>query len=165
MTPISDSLFPDLAPSIHEQIQALDLQIECLLYGRMVAGLSLSLDERRVLRLIRYRRGAANAITIAEMQKQMHEDRLSERQIKQIVRTLRINFRLPIGSNKGGLGGYFLMISPEDHAILSAQILDQVRAEIEVLRAVSSRRAALDLLGQLQLELENTTKGNHEQRI
>jgi hypothetical protein len=45
------------------------------------------------------------------------------------------------------------MLSDEDHTILRGQILDQVRAELEVLKAVDGPRAALELLGQLQLEV------------
>jgi hypothetical protein len=157
---MTDTLFPDLAPSAEERVKQIDLEIELLLWAKPGGALKLSLsdDEKRVLSLIRYRRGAASAITIAEMQRGMAGaagDILSDRQIKQIVRTLRLNFRLPVGSNKGGMGGYFIMLSDEDHAILAAQILDQVRAEIEVLRAVSSPHAVLTLLGQLQLEINN----------
>jgi hypothetical protein len=161
-----------LAPTIDQRIRAIDLEIEGLLYGTRGGpfGLAMGDDEKRVLRLVRYRRGAKNAITIAEMRNAMiregsaHPEAggytiLGDREIKQAVRTLRLNYHLPIGSNKAGMGGYFIMISDEDHAILASQILDQVRGEIEVLRAVSSPRAALELLGQLQLELGREAQG------
>jgi hypothetical protein len=151
------SLFPDLAPTIEERISAIDQHILRLLCENARTSV-LEHDEKRVLRFIRYRRGSTNAITIKQIQEAMEVGPgvrvLSEREIKQIVRTLRLNHGVPIGSNKGGMGGYFIMVSPEDHAILSNQILDQVRAELEVLKATSGRHAALELLGQLQLEVE-----------
>jgi hypothetical protein len=47
------------------------------------------------------------------------------------------------------------MVSDEDHGILRGQILDQVRAELAVLRAVDGPQATLELLGQLQLEAQS----------
>lgn len=150
------SLFPE---SIDERQKRIDVEIESLLYGNAGGPLHLRLsdDERRVLRAIRYRRGAANAISIAEMRDAMNRTSagaLGDREIKNIVRTLRLQFHLPIGSSKrGSAGGYFVMLTGEDHAILRAQVIDQVRAELEVLKAVDGPHAALELLGQLQLEV------------
>lgn len=154
MTP--QSLFPDFAPSIEDRIQHIDGEILELLCGKPGGplGLTLSDDEKRVLTAIRYRRGSHRAITIREMLEQMHGVRLSDRQVKKSVRTLRVQFHLPIGSSKqGSEGGYFIMLTEEDHAILRNQVLDQVRAELEVLRSVDGPQAALELLGQLQLEV------------
>ena len=47
------------------------------------------------------------------------------------------------------------MLTDEDHSILRNQVLDQVRAELEVLKSVDGPRAALELLGQLQLEAQS----------
>jgi hypothetical protein len=152
------TLFPDLKLDAEDRIRQIDLEIELLLFdkSRGPLGLHLSDDERQVLSAIRYHRGADRAITIREMQEGWTElVRLSDRQVKNAVRSLRIEFRLPIGSSKKGSdGGYFIMISPEDHAILHNQVLDQVRAELAVLRAIDGHRAALELLGQLQLEVQ-----------
>jgi hypothetical protein len=150
------TLFPDLAPSVEERARILDLEIELLLYGKPGGPLLLTLsnEEKGVLTAIRYHRGAAHAVTIREMQKRVSCNWLSDRLIKKSVRTLRINFHLPIGSSKqGNEGGYFIMLTEEDHAILRHQVLDQVRAELEVLKSVDGPKAALELLGQLQLEV------------
>jgi hypothetical protein len=154
---MTDSLFPDLAPSAEEMVKAIDLKIEKLLYNAAQgnSGSILTKEERYVLRRIRYRRGSANAITIDEIQDQIDVciKQLTARQVKQIVRTLRLDYHLPIGSSKSATGGYFLMISHADRAIYHAQVLDQVRAELEVFRAVDGHDAALELLGQLRLEV------------
>jgi hypothetical protein len=152
------SLFPDLSPSVEERARLLDLEIELLLFGKPGGPLKLNLsdDEKQVLRAIRFHRGADRAITIRQMRDLWVKSvQLSERQVKNAVRTLRIDFRLPIGSSKKGSdGGYFLMLTEQDHAILHKQVLDQVRAELEVLKAVDGPRAALELLGQLQIEVD-----------
>jgi len=150
------SLFPDLAVSIEQRRQTIDAEILWLLFGRPGGPLKLTLadDEKAVLAAIRYSRGAANACSIREIQRRPGCERLTDREIKKAVRTLRINFRIPIGSSKQGSGGgYFIMLTDEDHSILRNQVLDQVRAELEVLKSLDGPRAALELLGQLQLEV------------
>jgi hypothetical protein len=150
------SLFPDMDVSIEQRVQNIDAEILWLLCGKPGGPLNLTLsdDEKAVLAAIRYSRGAANAYPIREMQRRPGCERLTDREIKKAVRTLRINFRLPIGSSKqGSSGGYFIMLTDEDHSILRNQVLDQVRAELEVLKSVDGPRAALELLGQLQLEV------------
>lgn len=150
------SLFPE---SIEQRRQRIDGEIEWLLFGNAggPSHLVLNNNERRVLAQIRYRRGAVKAITIAEMREALGRTSagpLTDREIKNIVRALRLQFHLPIGSSKrGSAGGYFVMLTGEDHAILRAQVIDQVRAELDVLKAVDGPHAALELLGQLQLEV------------
>ena len=151
---MTDSLFPDLGPTIEQRIQQIDAEILNLLMGKSGGplGLCLSDDQKLILRALRYRRGAANAISIRELQTTRGAI-MSDRAIKAVVHELRTTYRLPIGSNKGTPAGYYIMISPEDHAILRAQILDQVRAELEVLKATSGPHAAIELLGQLRIEV------------
>jgi hypothetical protein len=138
-------LFPDRAIEI-------DQYIASLLVGESGGpfGLRLQPEEKAVLQAVRYHRGAANAVPIRELTQRL---KMNERQVKLIVRTLRISFRLPIGSSKHGIeGGYFIIITPEDQAVFLKGPLDQIRAELEVVRAVAGHQSALELLGQLQLE-------------
>ena len=149
------SLFPE---NIDERIERLDAEILSLLIGKPGGpqGLTLSDSEKQVLRVVRFCRGAARAVTIKDMRAFMDCD-LTEREIKQAVRTLRINFGVHIGSSKmGSGGGYFLMITNEDRAILNAQIMGQIRAEFDVLKAMNKPHEVLELLGQLQLEIGAT---------
>jgi hypothetical protein len=150
------SLFPEPEPTIQERAQTIDAEILALLIGKPGGpqNLTLSKDEKLVLSAIRFCRGASRGVTIKQMQNFKGCKELDAREIKHAVRVLRINFHLPIGSNKGGAGGYFIMLTSEDHSILRRQILDQTRAEFEVLKAVDGSHAVLELLGQLQLEVE-----------
>lgn len=145
------SLFPESAEAA---IARLDSTILDLILGHNGGPLGLTLEEREkaVLRTIRYMRGQANTITIAEISKLT---KLNPREIKLAVRTLRINFHLPIGSSKNGSdGGYFLMLTEADRAVWAKDVLDQVRAELAVLRAGAGQQATLELLGQLHMEVK-----------
>lgn len=145
------SLFPETQEMA---IARLDSQILDLMLGHNGGplGLTLEEDEKSVLRAIRYMRGVRNAITIAELQKITN---LSPREIKKSVRTLRMSFQLPIGSSKHSEhGGYFLIISAEDRSVWVGDVLDQVRAELAVLRAAAGPQATLELLGQLRAEVQ-----------
>jgi hypothetical protein len=152
------SLFPEPEPSIQERAQSIDAEILALLIGKSGGpfGLHLSEIESQVLSAVRFHRGAARALTIREMRDTRPGcAKLTDREVKAAVRSLRVTYRLPIGSSKMGSagGGYFIMLTAEDHSILRGQVLDQVRAELAVLKSVDGPRAALELLGQLQLEV------------
>lgn len=145
-----DSLFPEPTILVTARI---DNEIALLLLGHPGGTLNVPLEhnEREVLRLLRYRRGIANAMPIRELQEKTG---MGPREIKQAVRTLRLSFRLPIGSSKNAAGGgYYVMLTPEDRAAWRKNVTDQIRAEVEVLRAADGDHAALEVLGQLALEV------------
>jgi hypothetical protein len=149
------SLFPDFE-EVNKQNRSDEIDqkiVELLTRKAMsVTGLPLEEDEYYVLKAIRFHRGHKNAISIRELTSKLN---LGVREIKQIVRTLRMDFRLPIGSSKSATdGGYFIILTPEDMAAYVRGPLDQIRAELEVVHAVAGQAAALEILGQLQLELK-----------
>jgi hypothetical protein len=161
MTP--QSLFPEPEPSIRERAESIDAEILALLIGKSGGpfGLHLSKIECQVLSAVRFHRGVANAITIREMRDTRPGcAKLTDREVKEAVRSLRVTYCLPIGSSKMGSagGGYFLMISSEDYAILNGQILDQILAEFQVLKAVNRKHSTLERLGQLQMEINKAAQ-------
>jgi hypothetical protein len=144
------SLFPETPDQTAERLDAEILQLICGGGGRF--GLPLTDVERQVLAAIRFHRGLDRAVSLRAIAEQ---HRLDARQIKQSVRTLRLNYRLPIGSSKNaGGGGYYLMLTDDDRRVWRNDVIDQVRAQLDVLRAADSRHAALEALGQLRVELE-----------
>jgi len=146
-----DGLF---AKSQEAMIERRDNEMRMLLFGYAGGPLRMTLDEdeKRVLRHLRFARGLANTVSIREL---TEKTQLDARSIKQIVRTLRVNFRLPIGSSKrANGGGYYLMVTDADRAAWRKDVTDQIRAEVEVLRAADGRSAALEVLGQLSLEVQ-----------
>lgn len=152
------SLFPE---SIEMRVQRVDANILHLLCGGVGGALHATLEdsEKAVLDCLRYRRGIRNAMTIREI---MLRTKLDARAIKQAVRALRLMFHLPIGSWKhSDRGGYFIICDQEDQAAWVKDVLDQVRAEISVLRAAAGPQAGLELLGQLQLEAQQESEAAH----
>ena len=133
---------------------AVDQQIAEILHGMPGGPRGLYLDsaETAVLRAIRFHRGAANPIGIRELVTRL---KISEREVKQIVRTLRVDFRLPIGSSKSATnGGYFIIASIADQETAIQGPLAQIRAEAEILKVLTSPARTRELLGQIQLEVE-----------
>lgn len=152
MTP-DQELSPSLFPVPQETLVArIDAEIASLLLGYAGGprGLTLGDEEKKVLARLRFRRGLAKAINIRELQEGTG---IGPRSLKEIVRNLRLNFRLPIGSSKrGSEGGYYVMVTAEDEAIWVNDVLSQVRAEVEVLRAAVRKRESLERIGQLAME-------------
>lgn len=148
------SLFPDAEFTKQERAAQLDQQIALLAAGQPGGPLNLQLtpDECAVLRAIRFHRGASNAIPIREMRTRI---KLSDREIKRIVRTLRVSYHLPIGSSKDAQdGGYFLILTEDDQKVFDNSFLEQVRAQIQAHRCVCGPRRTRELLGQLSLEVQ-----------
>ncbi len=154
---IQQSLFPEPQELL---VARCDAEIRALLLGYAGGPRGLTLDdqEKAVLRRLRYRRGVINAINIRDLEQATG---IGPRSLKEIVRNLRMNFRVPIGSSKNAAkGGYFIIVSNDDRAIWINDVLSQIRAEVAVLRAAAGHQAGLELLGQLMIELnEHGTQG------
>jgi hypothetical protein len=132
-----------------ERIDAEILRLLCGGLGPMRQ--TLGDNERAVLTAIRYHRGLANPINIRAIQL---TTQLSDRQIKEAVRGLRLTFRLPIASYKhASLGGYYLWMTDEDLAPWLNDVAGQITSEVQVFRAATSEAAALTLAKQLWPEV------------
>jgi 1,4-dihydroxy-2-naphthoyl-CoA synthase len=143
-------LFPESEQTTAERI---DSNLLMLLTGNAGGplGMTLSSDEKTVLHMLRYRRGLKNALSIRDLQQ---KTRLVPRSIKDIVRGLRMNFALPIGSSKSSLGGgYYIMITREDVSAWGNDLFSQVKAEVAAFRAAAGAQATAELVGQLSLEV------------
>lgn len=151
---MNQSLFPDAELTKQQRAEQLDQQIVALICGQAGGpyGIHLSADESAALRIIRFHRGVENAISIRTLRERL---RKSDRDIKKIVRNLRVSFHLPIGSSKDSTdGGYFLILTPEDQRVFDASFLDQVRAQVQAHRCAAGPQRTRELLGQLLLEVE-----------
>jgi hypothetical protein len=156
------SLFPESELEAASRIAGeLDAYILALITGRDGGPMGLALDDNQkaVLQILRYKRGMGNAIGLAEIVQRLS---LNGRTVKGIIRELRMSWQLPIGSSKHGTeGGYYLMITDADRAVWTKDVLDQVRAELAVLRAAAGRQAGLELLGQLHMEAMRDQEAAH----
>lgn len=141
----------DSAAARAERAEQLDQTLVALIYGQRAGmyGADLSGEQRLVLKSLRYHTSSANPITIRELREKTG---LSEREVKDCVRTLRLTFRVPVGSSRNGeRGGYFLILTDEDLALFLSGALRQIQAELEVVRAVAGPDRVAELLGQLSL--------------
>jgi len=144
---VQPGLFPETEA---ERVQRIDAEILALLMGKPGGkfGETLKPKENAVLSAVRFRRGHANTVTIREISRQTG---LGERAVKDAAQSLRLSFRVPIAASKLGLrGGYFIAITEQDLNIMIANIRDQVRTEIDVMKVFIGERAALDIIDALR---------------
>ncbi|MFC6645481.1 hypothetical protein ACFQBQ_07750 [Granulicella cerasi] len=126
-------------------------RVEDIFAGREVAR-PLTDEEGYVLVVLRLHVGKANSIARADLCEQTG---IADRTVRAIVSDLRLQFALPIGSNREN-GGYYL---PETLAEVSELTEPMVRQALSLLRSVRSlrgRSATAELLGQVRIELQSS---------
>lgn len=137
-----------------ERAKALDQRLVELIYCMGDGGLynqTVSAEERAVLKALRHHTSSTNPVALRTI---CEKADLSERQVKDCIRNLRLSFRLPIGASRSGAGGgYWFFVTDEDRVLFRSIYLRQILSELEVLRAVDSKEAVLELLGQLASEV------------
>jgi hypothetical protein len=136
---------------------ALDQQVRDVLLGR-AGAYELPPECRLLLRLLEHRRGAAQAITIRELQQRAlgepHRRRISEREIKAAAKQLREDFGVPVGASRGETPGYFLCLTREDFVTAMtpwAHEIRSLRRSWDVMAEMCAR------LGQGDLDLERAS--------
>lgn len=108
-------------------------------------------EEKQILHILRFHMGADRALKIRELARRTE---LSERAIKEAVRSLVIDYRLPIASSKDRRdGGYYLILTDSEQRDAVATVGKQIRAEAMRLRVLAGEHETVELLGQLQLEV------------
>jgi hypothetical protein len=108
-------------------------------------------DEKSILMILRMHLGAERAIKIREL---VEKTGLDPRAVKEAVRSLVIDFKLPIASSKAGRdGGYFLILTDTEQRDAVSTVSKQIRAEAMRLRVLAGAHDTVQLLGQLQLEV------------
>lgn len=107
-------------------------------------------EHRPLLAALLRHRGASAPIGIAELMSFLP---LGEREIKEAVKSLVENFRVPVGASRQKPYGYYLVQSAQDLALA-------IRPYVHELRSIGSRVRALEaaapaLAGQLNLSTAN----------
>lgn len=111
----------------------------------------LSANERQLLGILKAHVGRENAIPIDRICERM---RIADREVKDIVQGLRLNFKLQIGASRSGTGGgYYLGRTQEEMVESSSQMLNQAFTMIRVVAAIRGHSDATEFLGQLRQEL------------
>jgi hypothetical protein len=135
----------------------LDLGLPPCLHGELAerihkAHQACSLTARLVLDALEGRLGAASAMSIAEMQRQLACDghgALSDRDIKAAVKELVEEGGVPVGSSRSKPFGYFLIVSDEDAEIAVRPLLGELKSIAGRIRKLSPKTDYVrHLLGQ-----------------
>ncbi len=117
----------------------------------MLRGDDVRLSARQIalLRIIADRRGAARAVSVADLARQFNT---TPREIKGDVRDLRMDFGLRIGSSRDQeAGGYYLITSKAELLATVTPMLHQLRSEAALIRAMCEPHELAELEGQLRL--------------
>jgi hypothetical protein len=108
-------------------------------------------DQRRLLGMLKARRGRENAVSIGEVCERL---RLTPRQVKELVQDLRLNFRVQIGASRDSAeGGYFLGTNREEMVASSAQMFHQAITMLKVVRVMRAEHDNEELFFQIRLAL------------
>ena len=115
-------------------------------------------DQRRLLGMLKARRGRENAVPIGEICERL---RMTPRQVKDLVQDLRLNFRVQIGASRDASeGGYFLGTNREEMVASSNQMLHQAVTMLKVVHVMRAEHDSEDLLRQVRLALEEEGGGS-----
>jgi hypothetical protein len=126
----------------------LDEQIQETLMGRL-GPYPLSDPQRRVLHMLRYRRGAAQARPLAELATEL---KLQPRDVKAMVKSLVEEFALPIGASRTVPYGYFLCVTPGDVEDAIRPLVHEIESLARRVRVLGGPERLGELFGQMQLE-------------
>jgi hypothetical protein len=108
---------------------------------------------QELARLLAGHKGAANAVSIAEIRRQLSFF-ISPRDVKDSVKDLIERFGVPIGGSRRPPFGYFLIVTAEDQADAARPLRNELKSLSRRLRALSSKHELARLFGQVQLELD-----------
>ena len=138
--------FPQLADFESESLK----QINDLLYGK-IAPFPLTQDQRRMLIALRFHCGRERAVKLAELCEQL---KLEERKVKDLMRSLVVDFKVRIGASRTKPYGYYLVTTAEEAKDAAAVYWSEVRELVKRARVLEDRHFVLERLGQLRTEIE-----------
>jgi hypothetical protein len=137
-----------------DRVRDVDGEVMQVLMGK--GPWPLTDEQRHVLERLRWAKGAANAISIRELSERT---KLGEREIKDAVRSLVIDFDLAIGGRRQEPYGYFLILTAEELEDSLRPLGHEIRALLLRYKKLGNKHRLLQLLGQIKAELENDKNG------
>lgn len=141
---MTENLFTTFADRVTDRVEEVLSNREC--------KWPPSEDQRRLLGMLKARRGKDRAVPIGEVCERL---RLTPRQVKDLVQDLRLNFRVQIGASRDAdAGGYYLGTTREEMVESSHQMFQQAVTMLRVVKVMRSEHDAEELLGQIRLELQ-----------
>jgi hypothetical protein len=111
----------------------------------------LTEDQRALLHVLRWHKGADRAITIAMLDAKLNID---VRGIKDAVRSLVVDFGLPIVGSRRQPYGYYIAITAEEIAEAIRPLRGEIIQIARRVRALRGNEFLRELLGQIPMELD-----------
>jgi hypothetical protein len=133
--------------SLYSEVN-LQAHIDDVLFGR-AGPWPLSDSERKVLHMLRYRQGAANARPLAELASELQ---VQPRWVKALVKSLIEDFGLAIGATRQEPYGYFLCVTPGDIEDAIRPLVHEIVSLARRVRMLGGPERVAEMFGQLQLE-------------
>lgn len=128
----------------------LEGRIAAVLAGAPIPGWPAPDQARQVLEALRTARGAAAARPIRELAEQLG---IEPREVKKWVRSLVVEFHLPIVGSRIPPYGYYLAISESERTYASATLKCEIRALAQRVQALEGKQTLREFLGQLRMDL------------
>ena len=132
-----------------DAVEDIDRRVHDALMGR--GPWPLTESQRRLLEMLRFRRGRTRALSIDELMVRVGSN---PRAIKKDIRELVIAFKLPIvASRDGETGGYYFPVTAEERLEGTADYIKEIVALAERVRIIRSLPDLGALYGQLPISL------------
>jgi hypothetical protein len=121
-----------------------------VLAGQANAPWPLTEECRKVLGLLIYHKGAASAIQIKEISAYT---KLSDRVVKDAVRSLIVDFKVRIGASRGKVAGYYLVMTAEEAEQSARALVHEIRELARRVRVLTDGVFISEQNGQMRIEI------------
>lgn len=125
---------------------------------RVLGRADLDESTAELLRLLAGHKGAANAITAAEIARELNigfrPGEQARRWVTERVEDLRTRFRLEIGAAKTKPRGYFMVLDAADNELMQRRLRNEWFKAMRNYWLFTGKQATARIHGQMMLELE-----------
>lgn len=132
----------------------IDARVRELLFTRDLKPFPITDEQRALLRILSGHKGAASAITIAELLKLQSLSHLDPRAIKLAARGLVVDYGLPVVGMRRPPYGYYLAITPEELAEAVRPLIGEIVQISRRVRALQGSEYVHQMLGQIPMKLD-----------
>jgi hypothetical protein len=137
--------FPELADFRREA----EKQIVDLLFGR--SPWPVTEQQKQLLQVLRSHCGRESAVPLADI---CARTKLGEREVKDLMRSLVVDFKLRIGAARSKPSGYYLVTTAEE-AKDAAQVYEsEIKELAKRVRVLRGPHFVCELLGQLRIQMD-----------
>jgi hypothetical protein len=127
----------------------LDERIAEVLAGKNVPWAPES-EQAVLLEMLRSHKGAADALPLQTISVQLG---MSAREVKEAVKSLIEDFKLPIGGSRQKPYGYFLIVTADDLEQALRPLTGEIRSMARRVRALTSEQQLGEIFNQVRMEL------------